>query len=150
METIFKLGVAWIFVTYYLVFLQIRFFSYLVVSAGAFLNLMAYMFLNNAQVAVSMAVIGKILFFVGVGMTATWGIHVEKERLRLSSWREIISGVVPEHLRTRTLEAKDQIVPTVLSLLLFAIIFYTAGDKPTAVILWALGAMFWVYYSRRA
>jgi hypothetical protein len=111
---------------------------------------MAYMFLNNAQVAVSMAVIGKILFFVGIGMTATLGIHVEKERLRLSSWREIISGVVPEHLRTRTLEAKDQIVPTVLSLLLFAIIFYTAGDEPTAVILLALGAMFWVYYSRRA
>jgi len=36
METIFKLGVAWIFVTYYLVFLQTRFFGHLVVSVGLF------------------------------------------------------------------------------------------------------------------
>jgi hypothetical protein len=150
METTFKLGVAWIFVTYYLVYMQTRFFGYLVVSVGAFLNLMAYMFLNNAQVAGSIAVFGKILFFLGIGITGTLEMHLERERLRVSSWSEIIRGVVPEQLRTRTLEIKDQIVPALLALLLFAMVFYIAGDKAAAASFFVLGAIFCVYYVWKA
>jgi len=111
---------------------------------------MSYMFLNNAQVAVSIAVVGKILFFLGIGMTATLGMHLERERLRVSSWSEIIRGVVPEYLRTRTLEVKDQIVPTLLALLLFAMAFYMAGDKAAAASFFILGVILCVYYVWKA
>ena len=146
METIFKLGIGWIFVSYYLVYLQTRFWGYLLVSLGAFFNLFAYMFLTDARLAVILAVTGKILFFGGIAVTATFGMDLERERLRVSSWSEILRGIVPERLRTKTLNVRDQMMPALIMLGFLAVAFYVGGDKFAAFGFFVLGLAFLVYY----
>ena len=137
---------AWVFLTYYFVYLQTAFVGYLLVSVGAFCNLLAYQFLGNPHLAVTIAVVSKVLFVAGIDITATVRMNLEKERLRGSSWSEIFLGIVPQPLRVKTLDAKDQIVPSLISSFLFATVFYVVRDKLAALGFFVFGAIFVAYY----
>ena len=115
MALIFQIGVAWLFCTYYLVFLQTRFYGHLLVSLAAFLNLASYMFLRIPQVALSIAILSKALFVVGISVTATVGMNRERERLRTSSWSEIFGGVIPQRIRVNTVSIREQVALKVSS-----------------------------------
>ena len=128
MESIIKLGVAWLFLVYYFLYLQTNYYGYLAVSLGAGANLCAYMFLDQPQLAKIFSIAGSILFWGGIAIIATFGMSFEKERLHLSSWSQILRGIVPQSLSKVQLSKRRQLAHGLMFLLSFTAIFSVAGD----------------------
>ncbi len=149
MGMLFKLGVAWLFLSYYFIYLQTNVYGYLVVSIGAALNLCAYLFLDHPVLARVVSISGTGLFWIGIGVLATFGMRLERERLHLSTWSEILRGLVPESIRTTRLTKQQQVAHGLIFSVLFAIIFFVVGDTVTAFSFVLLSVVFLLYHFSR-
>ena len=127
MDILFKIGVAWIFLTYYFIYFQTGAYGHLMISLGAGLNLFAYLFMNNFSLVEIMSFLGSILFWGGLAVTATFGVKLERERLKTSSLKEILLGKVPKHLQKETMSERSRVIHGIISSLLFSVIFFSLG-----------------------
>lgn len=148
MDILFKIGVAWFCVTYLSVYAQTSSYPHLITSLGAALNLVAYLFLDNAQLATILAVSGRTIFTVGLVITITFAGSLERERLKTSSWKEILLGKVPKGLQTNSLSEKAQMSAAFFLAILFAAIFYFSGDQYTSVSLLFIAVVLAIYLVR--
>ena len=62
-------------------------------------------------------------------MLATFESKRERERLRSSSWKEILLGRVPERLQTEKISEKTRVLQGLFMSLLCVVIFYLAGKQ---------------------
>jgi hypothetical protein len=149
MELFFKLAVAWICMTYYSVYLQTNFYGYLVIALGALGNLSAYIFFpQHPQLAKIISQSSFVVFWVGIAVVGTFGRKLERERIRSSSWSQIIRGIVPEGLRKNDLSKRKRLglVHGLLLCSLFVVIFYAAGDSVHALALIAVIVVYILYF----
>jgi hypothetical protein len=144
MDLLFKIGVAWIFVSYYLIYVQTKFYGYLIVATGAALNLCANLFLDKPVVGRAIAVVGTCFFWMGIGALGTFGLTRERERIRLSSWSQIVRGVVPDSLRTPW-TTRNQVAHCLIFLVLSMIVTFVAGELKMALIFALLAVIFLAY-----
>jgi hypothetical protein len=127
------------------VFTQTNSYGHLMISIGAALTLSAFLFMDNKHFAEVILVAGEVLFWGGIAITATFGGTLEKERLRTSSWKEILLGRVPEHLQMRKVSERAQVVQALLISLLFALIFYIGNRQQEALSFLVIAIVFAAY-----
>jgi hypothetical protein len=150
MELFFKLAVAWICITYYSVYLQTKFYGYLVIALAALAILSAYIFgPQQPQLSRIISQAGFVVFWVGIAIVGTFGRKLERERIRSSSWSQIIRGIVPEGLRRGELSEHRQLVHSLILFPLFIAIFYAAGDSLEALALIAVIVVYIIYFFSR-
>ncbi|HEY1268238.1 MAG TPA: hypothetical protein VGH16_13370, partial [Candidatus Binatia bacterium] len=89
---------------------------HLAISSG-FLLEMWYLNFHDREFAGLLSWSGSILLTVGLGWTMTFGAGQELERLRSSSWKDIIFGRVPANLLRKKNDNRNA---TVLSILLLS------------------------------
>jgi hypothetical protein len=117
------------------------------VGLGAAINLCAYSFLDSPALAKLLSVV--MLFWVGVGVVATFGVSLENERLRSSSWIQIFRGIVPKTLGVVALSTKSQLAHSIIFSLFFGLLFYIAGDLFTASTFVVLVVVYIFYFVSR-
>ena len=135
MDILFTIGAVWVCLMSMAVFTQTNSYGHLMISLGAALTLSTYLYMDNKRVAELVLIAGDVFFWGGVAVIAAFGGRLEKERLRTSSWKEILLGKVPEHLQTRKISERAAVLQGALISILFAVIFYVAGDQQTALVL---------------
>jgi hypothetical protein len=144
-----KLAVAWICITYYSVYLQTNFYGYLVIALGALGSLSAYiLFPQQPQLATIITQASFVVFWIGIAIVATFGRKLERERIRLSTWSQILRGIVPEGLRKNELSKRKRLglIHGILLCSLFVVIFYAAGDSVHALTLIAVIVVYILYF----
>ena len=127
LDILFIIGVAWLSLIYASVFYQTRLYGALMISVGAFLNLLAFSLSHNRALVEAVLLAGQVLFWGGFAVLGTFERTLERERFRTSSWKEIFTGRVPEHLQRRKLNERSQLVGATLLCILAGAIFYSAG-----------------------
>ena len=149
MPLFFKLAVAWISITYYSIYLQTNFYGYLVISLAALGILSSYILLpQQPQLATIISQASIVVFWIGIAIVGTFGRKLERERIRSSSWSQILRGIVPEGLRKNELSKRNRLglIHGILLCSLFVVIFYAAGDLVHALALIAVIVVCILYF----
>jgi len=145
MDIVLAIGAIWVCLMAMAVFTQTRSYGYLMISLGAALTLSTFSLMDSRHVAELALIAGRVLFWGGLAVTATFGSKLEKERLRTSSWKEIFLGKVPGRLQTQKVSEEVLLVQSTIISLLFAVIFYGADRKHEALSFLVIGVVFLVY-----
>ena len=145
LDLMFKMVAAWIGLNFYSVYIQTRSYGHLLVSLGVVFTFLVNLFLDSEVVGRTLLILGRILFWGGFAAVATFGGSLERERLRRSSWKEILLGRVPDQLRTQRVGEKQQVIQGMLISLLFAGIFYLAGRQHEALSFLVIGIVYTAY-----
>jgi hypothetical protein len=145
MDFLFKLGLAWVFLCYYSVYLQTKFHGYLIISLAAMGVLCAYLF-PEPKIAMTIAQASLVAFWVGIAILGTFGRQIERQRLRESSWSQFIRGKVPESIRASELSERTQLAHGLLFLTLFSAIFYVAGRSFDALCFVVMIVVYILYF----
>lgn len=145
LEIIFIIGVAWFMLMYLSVFAQTKSYGHLITSLGAALTLSSSLFSNSQDIAQLISSLGKILFFGGLAIVGTFGRRLEMERLRASTWNEILRGIVPKHLQSNKLSETNQVILGAFLSLLFGLITYLSGHREAAMIFVIIATVFVLY-----
>ena len=133
MQMLFTICAVWVCIMSAAVYSQTNSYGHLMISVGAALTLATYLFIDNSVLVELLLVAGDVLFWGGLAVVATFGRHLEKERFRTSTWQEIFLGKVPEHLQTRKISPRIQVIQGLITALLFAAIFYFGGRQQEAL-----------------
>lgn len=145
MDLLFEIMVAWFFVIYYLIYMKTGGWYYLLTSLGAALNLLYLIVSGNWEFAGLLVLLGSTLFFVGLASTLTFGAKLERERMQASSWKELLVGRVPEHLRRQGPSERKSLTILSFVFLLSALITFEAGKPGLALDLVAIGIVTGIY-----
>ena len=145
MDIIFAMPFGWLFLTQYSLYVQTGAWNYLVTSLGALLNLLFFVVRDTWEFAGLLFLLGSILFAVGLASTLTFGGKLEIDRLHVSSWKDILIGRAPAHLRKGgPSERKDTILTSSLCLL-SALIAFLGGKLVMALNLTVFGIVYAIY-----
>lgn len=134
MDAILTIILVWLCLTSGNVYTQTKSYGHLIASLGAALVLSSLLLRANEHLARVIGFTGEAIFMVGLAVVWTFGGALEKERLKTSSWKEIFLGQVPEHLQIQKVSEKSQVIGGLLISLLFAVVFYLAGERQTALV----------------
>jgi hypothetical protein len=145
MDAVLTIVLVWLCLTSGSVYTQTKSCGHLLASLGAALVLLSLLFKANPYLARVTGFAGEAIFMVGLAVIWTFGRVLETERLRTSSWKEILLGNVPEHLQVEKVSEKSQLIGVILISLLFAVAFYLAGDHETAFV-FLIGVIVFVAY----
>lgn len=145
MDIIFTIVLAWLCLTYALISTQTGSYASLMISVGAVLTLLALAFTQDEKIAWFILVAGRVLFFGGFAVILTFEGAQERARFRQSSWKEILLGRVPEHLQSRKISERIQVIQGLLLSLLFAGIFYLVDRQQEALSFLVIAIVFVAY-----
>jgi hypothetical protein len=111
---------------------------------SGFLLEMLYLNFHDREFAGLLSWCGSILLIVGLGWTMTFAADQELERLRSSSWKDIILGRVPANLLKEKNDRRDA---TVLAILLLSsgAICLLGGSVVIGLNFIILGSIFCMY-----
>ncbi len=144
MDVLFVIVVGWLLLTHCVLYAERGVWYYLVTLSGAALSF-SYLFVRDTwEFAGLLILIGPILLFTGLASTVTFGASGELERIQASSWKELVFGIVPEHLRRGSIEKRNGILLSSLSLL-FAFMLFKGGNIAGALNLAVIGLVAAIY-----
>lgn len=111
---------------------QTESYGHLMVSLGAAFTLATFLLLYYTTIGWVVLIAGRILFFGGFAVLATFerAQERERERFRTSSWLQILVGRVPEHLQLHKITERLHVTLGSLLSLLSAALFHIAGRQP--------------------
>lgn len=150
LSVIFVIVVGWLFLTHYGLYAHTGVWYYLVTLLGAALSF-SYLFVRDRwEFAGLLILIGPILLFAGLASMVTFGANRELERIQASSWKDIFFGIVPEQLRQGSIDRRNGILLSSLSLF-FALIVYQGGWSAIALNFAVIGivAAFYSFWRAR-
>ena len=127
MDTLFTFALGWISLIYASVFVQNRSYGALMVSVGALATMFTISLAMSREMANLLLLVGRLSFCGGVAILATFERHAEVERVRSSSWRELIMGKVPNHLQKVKILEKKRIAIGCFIAVSCAVIFFWQG-----------------------
>jgi hypothetical protein len=151
MNIFFKLMAGWVCLNFFLVYVQTKSTGHLIASAGAFLVLSANLFLDDV-VGMIMLIGGKYLFWTGVAVIGSFGRRLEQERLRSSSWFQILVGRVPVGLQppsSKDSAERRQVIQGIIIAVLFGVIFYFGDEIGASIIFGIIAIVFGMYFLSR-
>jgi hypothetical protein len=105
---------------------------HLVISSGALL-IMLYLGVRDLEYARLLAIMGWILISAGLAWMATFGSKSEIERLNVSSWKDIVLGRTPVHLRKEGPGDRRKMGVLSPMFLFSAFIFFLGGHRVMAL-----------------
>jgi hypothetical protein len=146
MDVLFTFGVGWLAIVYGSVFVQTKSYGALMVSLGAVATVLVSSLPSMPEIANLTLVVGKLSFWGGLAILATFDRKTEAERIRTSSWGEIITGNVPAHLQKTQMSQRARFVAVLLFSGLFAGVFFVMGNTQMAAVFLIIGLVFASYY----
>ena len=146
MDIIFTFVLGWISVIYASVFMQNKSYGALMVSLGALATMFTTSLAMSREMAYLLLLVGRVSFWGGFAVLGTFERDAEVERIRSSSWRELIMGKVPNELQKVKVSEKKRIAIGCFISVSCAIIFFLAGSIPFATNLLVIAVVFGCYY----
>jgi hypothetical protein len=143
MDIVFTVLLGWFCISYASVCFQTKSYGAFFVFLGALATLFAMRLTIYRELAKILLLIGRVSFWGGLAILATFERDREIERLRNSSWASILLGRVPEHQRKEPLLGAVTIGCSVSTLL--ALFFFTIGDNSGAISCAVIALVFGVY-----
>jgi hypothetical protein len=141
---LFVIVVGWLFLTHYILYAHTGAWYHLLILLGAALSFSYFFARSRWDLAGLLILLGSILLSAGVVSILTFGANRELERLRASSWKDILFGGVPQHLRTGSIDRRNGILLCSLSLL-FAFVLFKGGHVSGALNLAVIGVVAALY-----
>lgn len=140
MNIVFLIVVGWLLFTNAGLYVGSGIWYYLIILLGAALSF-SYGFVRDVwEFAGLLILIGPILIAAGAASAFTFGAKRELERVQASSWIELVFGIVPQHLRTGSIDTRNGIVLSSLGLF-FALMLFVGGNVAGAINLAVLGVV---------
>jgi hypothetical protein len=144
MDILFVIVVGWLFLTHYVLYAESGVWYYLVTLLGAALSFSYFFVRDSWEFAGLLILIGPILLIAGLASTVTFGANRELARIQASSWKDLLFGIVPEHLRKGSAERRNGILLLSLSFL-FALVVFQGGRLATALNIAVIGVVAAIY-----
>ena len=148
MDIVLKVCVTWLCLRSLAIYTQAKSYGHLMVFLGAALTILTFSLLHHSSIGWVILISGGSLFWAGMATLATFERDEERERFRSSSWREILLGRVPERLQKQQITETRQVAEGLIICLVFALLFYQAGDYPLSLALVVIGIVYAFYLLR--
>ena len=144
-DLVFLMGAFWVCMVYTSVHIQTASYGALMISLGVVLTILTFALTSNPVVARVVLLAGEVLFWGGFAVLATFESKRERERLRSSSWKEILLGRVPEHLQTEKISENNRVLQGLFISLICVVIFYVADRQEELTTFLVIAVVYAVY-----
>jgi hypothetical protein len=150
MDILFAVVIGWLFLNQYNLYTQTAAWHYFVACLGAFLSLLFFAVRDSGDFAGILILLGPILVFAGLASAVSFGGKLEVERVQGSSWKDLLVGQVPAHLRKRALGERTSGILLASFSLFAALIVFLGGKLSFALSLTVIGVVYAIYSFRHA